>query len=425
MKDIKSFKRVGNLVCFAFGALILFPQFLHGQEPLDGKTTIAAPVAAPENVLLGNISVARSTDKVAAAVYKYNSQIKSVVIYTPEQAEILSGYEKVRFQLKDLKIRYTDLRRMQDTENNQRALPACSITPGTDPNKISPGIAESVLNPVSDLIKSFINVTSFFRTNIELRPEVFTPDEEVVIAEVFRALRVKYGDGIELYNQTSIPPNFSDSELIREIQFVLGLDEDATLANSALEETLTQIACQSNPETFKARKLIAAGLIAKYEKYNGQLRLLLRGLTGELPEKEATAKAAGEKPEPTYLARYLAVENIYRLIRQNDGGYWLQIKPVKAGGTTRVKTNLIIDVFTGGNRVSHSGASLLEFNLYDKTGISVLSGIVTDYIPYTNPKKIPRLIDSSDEERLGKLPKKNRNTSTAKAEIQARPTGKN
>lgn len=77
--------------------------------------------------------------------------------------------------------------------------------------------------------------------------------------------------------------------------------------------------------------------------------------------------------------------------RQVGGGYWLQLKVLKAGGNNRIKTNLIIDIFTGGNRISHSGGAIVQFGLYDSQGQQVASDTITSYVNYIKADQVKQL----------------------------------
>jgi hypothetical protein len=75
--------------------------------------------------------------------------------------------------------------------------------------------------------------------------------------------------------------------------------------------------------------------------------------------------------------------------------YWLQLKVVKAGGNNRIKTNLIVDIFTGGNRLSHSGGAIVQYHLFDNDGRSVLSDTIADYTKYIKTGSVPSPTNSS------------------------------
>lgn len=74
-----------------------------------------------------------------------------------------------------------------------------------------------------------------------------------------------------------------------------------------------------------------------------------------------------------------------------SGSYWLQLKVLKAGGNNKIKTNLIWDVFTGGNRTSYSGGVIVQYILYKTTGEAVASDTFTEYTGYIKSGKVKRL----------------------------------
>jgi hypothetical protein len=434
-KTVNNFRAITIIAAF-FCLLIAFPMASFGQEPLEGKTKIEDAKPAIENQLLGNISTGRGAGKVADAIRYYNPNIKAIVLYNKEQAEFLAGYEKTLDQLQDLSFRYASLLNQQNNVVNnlsrRSTLAKCSQTADGDEGNKNFSFITGGLGAASEAVKAFVNLTSFFRTDVELRPETFNPDEKVVISEVFRALRERYGSRIRLYDANSIPPSFPDSEMIKLLKSVIKLDEDVSFNNSLIRERLAKLECKDDAELID-EKLNLSRLVNEYQRNSSQLEMLIKSLTGEIPPSKAKEDESDDKPKgeaddkakPNFLTAYLRVEKIYQLVRKVDGGYWLEIKAIKAGGTTRVKTNLIVDVFNGGNRVSHSGGSVVEYHLYDKDGFSVLSGIVPDYIPYTKPKKIPNLMDKIEEEKLAQSPERNNNPQAARNTPSTRPVRKN
>lgn len=95
------------------------------------------------------------------------------------------------------------------------------------------------------------------------------------------------------------------------------------------------------------------------------------------------------------LTSYIKAENMLAALKGSDGKdkgfYWLQLKVLKAGGNNRVKTNLVVDIFTGGNRLSHSGGAVVEYILFDGNGKSVASDIFTEYSGYVKADKVKNL----------------------------------
>ena len=123
----------------------------------------------------------------------------------------------------------------------------------------------------------------------------------------------------------------------------------------------------------------------------GQPLILLNAQT-ELLFKDLVK--VDEKTGISQLVAFIRSENIQRLLEARNG-YWLKLNVVIAGGNTRIKTNLIVDVFTGGNRISYSGASIVQYHLYDRFGRSILSDTTSEYLDYRKSKDIRRLVEES------------------------------
>lgn len=90
------------------------------------------------------------------------------------------------------------------------------------------------------------------------------------------------------------------------------------------------------------------------------------------------------------LTAYIRAENLIAVMK-DPNSYWLQLAVAKAGGNNRIKTNLLIDIFTGGSRLSHSGGVIVQYNLYSLTGQSIASDTITEYTGYVKAGKIKRL----------------------------------
>jgi hypothetical protein len=95
------------------------------------------------------------------------------------------------------------------------------------------------------------------------------------------------------------------------------------------------------------------------------------------------------------LTSYIRAENMLAALKgpqgQDRNFYWLQLKVLKAGGNNRIKTNPVIDVFTGGNRLSHSGGAVVEYILFDPNGKSVAADTITEYSGYIKSDRVKKL----------------------------------
>jgi len=90
------------------------------------------------------------------------------------------------------------------------------------------------------------------------------------------------------------------------------------------------------------------------------------------------------------LTSYLKTERMSAAL-SGDGVYWLQLQVVKAGGNNRIKTNFLVDIFTGGARLSHSGGAIVQYILYHSSGKAVAADTIPIYTGYIKSKKVEEL----------------------------------
>jgi len=129
----------------------------------------------------------------------------------------------------------------------------------------------------------------------------------------------------------------------------------------------------------------------------------LRDASGPLPALDAQAgllakdlTRADDETGLNPLAAFIRAEMIQKFMQENDA-YWLKLRVVAAGGSARVRSNLFADLFKGGGRVWYSGASIVEYHLYDRLGRSLLSDTTNSYEEYREAKEFKRLADDRDE----------------------------
>jgi len=96
------------------------------------------------------------------------------------------------------------------------------------------------------------------------------------------------------------------------------------------------------------------------------------------------------------LAAFMRAEMIQKFMRENDA-YWLKLRVVAAGGSARVRSSLFADLFKGGGRVWYSGASIVEYHLYDRLGRSLLSDTTNSYEEYREARDFRKLPDERDD----------------------------
>jgi len=170
---------------------------------------------------------------------------------------------------------------------------------------------------------------------------------------------------------------FALRDLIKDTRSKLSAAEKRLVEEQGKQKTL-EAEFNSLKEMFKPaiqNKNDLDNAIARLKSLNEQFDKLVSSLV-------QADSATGLNP----LTSYIRAENLMESVPK--GSYWLQLKVLKAGGNNRIKTNLIIDIFTGGNRLSHSGGAIVAYNLFDSNGESVLSDTITEYTNYIKAGKI-------------------------------------
>lgn len=468
--------------------------------PLAGTTTIDDK-ALIEGQIVAYIALARAANNVVDAINRRKLNVHKLAIFNEDDIKLLLGYKVSLSQLEVVRDGYCSLLSPTVTGDNcpTEAAALAGIVPAL-------GIAKSVLG-------SFVDLTSLFRTNVEIKGQTFDIEEAPLAAEVFRAARRTDGTGLPADAELYYPKVFSpDLNLQKEYQILGLLEKVQNLRNIAgrliadleknaddigkaeakvrnLELTLEQIQAAVADKKGKLSNLLQAhcqrlpanlredvtGLEARLRRYCPRLPAEQRervfeladaikeldsdrfNITGALTKAQtalATLKtdrtqllralqtAAGTPPNvveaadvaaqlksrneqfdkfvaaivqvsagggPNALTSYIRAENLMDALREgpserpnekpNAKSYWLQVKVVKAGGNNRIKTNLIWDVFTGGNRVSHSGGVIVEYILYDLTGKAVISDTITEYTEYIKADKVRKLPSSVVDDR--------------------------
>jgi len=129
----------------------------------------------------------------------------------------------------------------------------------------------------------------------------------------------------------------------------------------------------------------ATAAVAQLKGLHAQFDNLVTALT--------QPQAGGLNP----LTNYIRTERLNSALKTCDQNksFWLVVQVINAGGNNRIKTNLLVDVFRGGNRISHSGGVIAQYHLFASDGTSIRSGTVSDYTNYINAEKINQITGST------------------------------
>jgi hypothetical protein len=441
-------------------------------ETLKGETKLVGEKRVEEQ-LAGHISVADAANRIAAAIKnKYKDKI-NIVIYNQGDIQLLLIYSAATKRVDAYTGRYTSIAAAELAALNANPMWTVPTAPCDDRALASPGAGvggAGFVNPLgiaTSFLGSFAEILSFFRTDVSITGSTFDVGEPVIVTEVFRALRSKYGDNnVSLYYPSEIPPGFDprrDSPMLTSIEalFNAKAEADARAAQIAgrvadkTEQRKTLVLCQRfageaqaklqtlintqqkavddvNTEIAKepggrATKPQATKLAAEHKKlddfksrFDPQIATLeanKRAHNNDIArlDREIAALQAAAQPLPALnaqadllvkdlikvdektglnpLTAFIRAEMIQYFMKEYNA-YWLKLRVVIAGGNTKVKTNLFVDVFNGGNRVFYSGASIVEYHLYNQSGESLLSDTTNSYVDYQKAKDLKKLTDS-------------------------------
>jgi hypothetical protein len=438
-----------------------FPQ--SETKTLDGKTTVGE--TRVEEQVTGYMTVGSAANRIAEAIRRSYPDVRMIAIYNDGDIQLLLIYSAATKRIGIYKDRYDklaiaeqaaiDANPMWDTPNAPCDEKVLASMGGRG------GAAFNPLGAVTSVLSSFGDVLALFRTDVDIKGSTFAVTEPVVVTEVFRALRSKYGANIALYYPKEFSPilDTDNSALLDRIEALFDSKSKADVLFNRIQEMIAdkkgqkdallqcialtrqskerkrsldnfrqQLAEATDAEKIKQLKTQIAELQKKLLQETGQADPPLEFFDGilrqhaddvaRLDKEMASLEKAGrplatlnaetellfkdlikvdEKTGLSQLASFIRAERIKTLL-DHYNGCWLKLSVVIAGGNTKVKTNLITDVFTGGNRISYSGASIVEYHLYDRFGRSLLSDTTNAYLDYRKAKDIRKLVDESRQQ---------------------------
>jgi hypothetical protein len=405
-------------------------------RPLEGKTTVDG--ALIESQIMSYDELANAANKVAQNLKSTKLPIKTLAIYNESDVKLILSYKVALNQLKLMKEGYVQL--IEPTP------PTCPVTfpelliVQSLENKARPALAGPipVMTMAKSIFGSFVDLTALLRTTIEIKGQVFDVEELALVSEVFRAIReTNEIQNPALYYPAVFPPNLDFN--VDELNSQLLSELDALNHSKAYAEGLADALAETQKEITKTKTAIDAlkaevaglkipksgdiqkpsdGKIAKAEAELNRLQAVLACLLSKLkptlqnPDKledtiarlkakneqfaklvEALVKAdntSGLNSLTSYIKTEMMLTAFKGSQQKDTDFYWLQLKVLKAGGNNRIKTNLIVDIFTGGNRLSHSGGVVVEYILFDRNGLAKASAIFTEYSGYVKSGNIKK-----------------------------------
>lgn len=453
--------------------------------PLEGKTTIDDGVVIETQIMAykamkevaeeisGKVTTASSgniKDFAGNDIRDVNGntfQVKTIAVYDQKEKANLLAFRTAKAQFSLISNQYCEI-------FNNRAYDQCP-PPGPVIAFVPPVAAPLAI--ATSLLGKFVDLTSFLRTNVEIKGKSFVIDEPAIASEVFTSTKSKNA-ALNFYYPAMFSPSIdggTESKFLAELDkaasakllienLLLNIEvaekdlNDARATQGKVNATLTEVREKkrettahlsrlqktytkkipaevqqtinelldligklTGDEAVLAAKLVTATanvvnagaakttaenefkyLLQDQNKYNYAIvkaKIINQQLDRYISNLIETDKASGTnsltsniKAEQleSVMSKEINVTNAAGVVEKKilQTGYWLQIKVLQAGGNNRIKTNLIWDIFTGGNRLSHSGGVIVQYILFDPNGNMVQSGTVTKYMYYRKAKKI-------------------------------------
>lgn len=312
---------------------------------------------------------------------------------------------------------------------------------------LSAGALTSAFSVGGNLIKSFIDLASLFRTDTKITGKSLTMDESALVAEVFRVMMHERPNTI-LYYPKMFPPRIDPNGQSQTIQLVgllyiykseadsvikLATEDQETLAGTIkaqvkekgelvpelakvkqLKQELNNLYAALRAERVRVfRQKVWEEILevqkdlsklksqAELEARIAYLKNIINPVLAIIEAKNAVIKPLATLNERfqkfvdefvkvdangvNALALFIRSEDITAAMPTDDS-YWLEIRALAAGGNNRVRKNLIW--FFAGARVDHSGGVIIEYTLYNRKGAVVASDKLSHYEGYVRPKKI-------------------------------------
>ncbi|HKZ78426.1 MAG TPA: hypothetical protein VJ124_08875 [Pyrinomonadaceae bacterium] len=363
---------------------------------LEGKTVVSGGLI--EGQIVAYFAITEAAEMIAQTLHQAYPNIKILVIHNEKDANLLSSYGAAMLRLDALKNRYEQVLLMEKAA--LAAAPRRTVRSPVGPPEGRPKSFPLVLGAATSAAGSLLDLLAPFRTDVNLEGKTFdVDDEDVLVSEIFRAVRAQYQNGIVLYYPAAIAPNLESvqaSALLARLEDLYELKDEAEALSRRINENsrkktnqlagLDELSAETeDPAPYEEDKRVLEDDLSilnqgakNLQSVTAQFDILLKDLL-----------KTDERSGFSLLTDYLRTENLVRAMNgsQNEC-FWLTLGIIKAGGNQRTERNLFLDLFRSGSKVSHNGGALVKYHLYDRNGVSRFSGTAQKYIGYMSSKEI-------------------------------------
>ncbi len=363
-------------------------------ELLSAKTTVQGKLIESDISAYKAVSCA-ATD-IKADVARLQNQIDTLMIYSPEFAETVSRYSALMGQLRILKRRY---------ERAFEILPNKNLPGRRNTSKEVEAFTtlDSVINPVKQFKALTIDMLSLFKTDVKVEGKIIKIGKEEFIAEVVKGLNVEV-----YYPEKIIPLQAKESSEILAIINDLAeyrIKSENILDSIKQKKARLEIAYSSSANTDDESTL--RSIKASFDELSARLPALNALYDGTISQFFAPADVVKEEDDSREnintddidvvelertIIDYMRAEIAYKYLSSSDKSrkYWLDVNVTKAGSNQRNKSSPVVDVFTGGQRLSFSGGAIVSYRIFNSDGRMLASDTILTYVPFKRSKNIAK-----------------------------------
>ncbi len=331
---------------------------------LAANTTVSGELI--ENEISAYKAVACAAAEINQQVRTASTQIDLLMIYSPRFAKTMAEYSVMISQLEMLSERYEGLYR-----------PPMAIKTVTEDDRSKPGNLIGDLSVAKQFSALAIDTLALFKTEVDIQGKTVVIGKDEFIAKLLRGINLEV-----YYPEKIIPMNINDSRLLNLLS---DLAEYRVKAEYILKNKY-----EIDPYW---RKQIVPNLQALNSGYDN---LITQFFPSQKSDKAGGSKTGDASKDPVYkvgrrsIIDFMRAEVANRIMSKQDEKrkYWLDVHVTKAASNQRNKSSAVIDIFTGGKRLSFSGGSIVNYRIFNSNGRVIASDTILSYMPYKRSKKI-------------------------------------
>ena len=319
----------------------------------EGKTT--AEKTEIEANILAYKAAEQASDKIATVIAGVNPKPLKVVLFSEKEINTVVAYKAFNLQAGLLLTRIAALKNLPNLQSKPLPKP-CT---GSQTTKFVPPLLA---------VETALQVMALFKKDTSLSGTSVTLDDFAIYSIIMKKLKEK---GISVvYTPFYYPGIFEDPskqlqvfatfEKLNQSEFSLGDTLDQIVQ---IKSELTDLLKKENDPS--CRRFYESDLAnySDHEKKINEVKSFLSQIITALMKPD-------EKSGLSVLQQYAVAES---LSTEYKSAYLLQLKPIAAGGTSRITTNIL------GSKLSFGGGAILSFMLTNGNGEYITSGNVTQY----------------------------------------------